>query len=88
MFRKPGLPHGLQGKVLKDRVRAGEGELCDQPGDILLTGGEVIQSQQRQHSSSSWSGVYVPVGSIPLTSSARGFSICRQLKGYGYKFYL
>lgn len=38
MFKKPELPHGFQGKVLEDRVREGECELCDQLVDILLTG--------------------------------------------------
>ena len=37
----------------------------------------MIQRQHHQHSSSSWSGVCVPVGSIQSTSSGRGFSICK-----------
>ena len=38
MLKKPELPHCFQGKFLKDRVREGECELCDQLVDILLTG--------------------------------------------------
>ena len=43
-----------------------------------LVGGEVIGSQLHQPSGSSWSGVYVLVGSIPLTSCTSGdFGTCK-----------
>ena len=46
----------------------------DQLMAILLVGGEVIGSQHHQPSDSSWSGVYVLMGSIKLTSFTwRGF---------------
>jgi len=44
-----------------------------------LAGGEVIRKQHYQTSGSVWSGVYVLMGSILLTSSTGG-SICKTTK--------
>ena len=67
----------------RERVwRQGEEEgcrVCDQLGEILLMGGEIIRSQHHQPSGSDWSGVYMLVDGIQLASSVwwRFFSVCK-----------
>ena len=78
MLKKPELPHCFQGSFLKTGWEKGNVSCVISLWKFFwLVDGEVIQSQHHHPSSSSWSGVYVPVGSIQLTSSGRGFSICK-----------
>ena len=66
-------------KRFQREVEEGAFCVCDQLMDILLIGGgKVIETEHHQPSASNWSGVYLLVGSIQLTSSTRGsFSICK-----------
>ena len=69
MLKRPELPEGFQGKVFKDRVKERVvGYVISSWTFFLLVGGEVIRRQHHQPSGSNWSGVYMLVGSIQLTS--------------------
>ena len=70
VFKRPELTKGFQGEVFKDRVREGiVGCVISSRTFFCVIGGEVMVSQHHQPPGSSWSGVYVLVGSIQLTSS-------------------
>ena len=73
--KRPNLPDGFQGKVFKDRVRERVSVyLISSWTFFWLVGGEVIGSQHHQPSGPNWSGVYVLVVSMQLTSFTwRGF---------------
>ena len=70
VLKRPKHPDGFQGKVFKTRVREWvAGCVISSRTFFCVIGGEVMVSQHHQPSGSSWSGVYVLVGSIQLTSS-------------------
>ena len=65
--------------------------VCDQHLHNSLIGwwwGNRKMFWESQFSGSSWSGVYMLVVSIQLTSTWWGFSICRTTQGYGSGYYL
>ena len=64
MLKRPEFPEGFQRQVYRDRVR-----VCEQLINILLmVSGEIIRNQHYQPSGSNWSGVYLLVASMWLTS--------------------
>ena len=69
VLKRPELPTGFQGKVLKDGVREEVAVYVISFWTFFwLVGGEVTRSQHPQPSGSNQSGVYVLVGSMQLTS--------------------
>ena len=66
VLKRPDVPSGFQGKVFKRQGEVEGHKMCDHSSDWLVvrTG-----SQRHQPSGSSWSGVYLLVVSIQLTSS-------------------